>query len=67
MARALGDLLSGLPERRRRGFQELSDERQRDVIQYIEATGSIPPLRRLSILFGPERLVQPDRNRWMAM
>ena len=66
MARALSDLLSDLPERKRQGYLALSDELQSELARHIEEKGRIPPLRRLPILFGADRLPD-DRDGWMAM
>ena len=69
MARALGDLLSGLPERKRREYLRLSEGLQDELIQYIEEEGRIPPLRQLSILLGPEYFayLEPEPHRWMML
>ncbi len=67
MARALGDLLSDLPERRRQGYLGLPEDLQSELARHIEEKGRIPPLRRLPILFGPDRLPPGDGNRWMLL
>ena len=68
MARSLVDILSDLPTPKQQAYLKLSDELQRELAQHIERDGGrIPPLRRLPILFGPERMPQRDPLDWMAM
>ena len=66
MARTLSDLLSELPEQRRQEYLRFSDDIQSDIAQHIEETGSIPPPRKLPILFGLECATQAEPYRWMG-
>ena len=69
MSSTLSDLLSDLPSNRRRKYPELSEDTQRDIAGYIMEKGTVPPLRRLPTLFGPDCLadLEPRRHGWMAM
>ena len=68
MSCTLADLLSDLPSNRRRMYLEFPEDIQRDIAGYIMEKGTIPSLRKLPILFGPECAValEPRRHSWMA-
>ena len=69
MTCTLADLLSDLRPNDRQKYLEFPEDIQRDIAGYIMENGTIPSLRRLPILFGPECAVARESRRhgWMVM